>query len=143
MLDNSGDVARLSYLYRAYADMARRQGELEEAAGYAGQSVQLAETACRQIETMGRHPWSEAIRAYAEALHVSALIQEAMSNTEAADRFFRRAIDEINRTTIVETLCSLSLSYAEVLEARGAYQQAIEHYRTAAYSRLYGRSPKR
>jgi len=142
MLDNSGDAARLSYLFRAYADMARRQGQLEEATDYADQSVKFAESACTSPETMGRHPWSEAIRAHAEALHVSALIQEAMGHREAADRLFQQALEQINRTTIVETICAISLSYAEVLQARGAYEQAIEHYRTAAYSRLYSKRPK-
>jgi HTH-type transcriptional regulator, quorum sensing regulator NprR len=136
-LVGSGNASQLSILYRTYADMARRQGQYDLAADYADRSVKSAEDARAPLQSGDRRSWVEAIRAHAEALHISALVQEALGHKDAADRLFRRALEEINQTTVLDTIRSINLSYAEVLQARGAYEQAIEHYRNAAYSRYY------
>jgi tetratricopeptide (TPR) repeat protein len=137
-MTDGGDKARSSFLFRAYAEMARRQGRLEAAAEYADQSVKNAEEALDPLQAADNRTQLDAIRAHADALHTSALVQEAMGHTEAADDLFRRSLDKINQTSVIETIRSINLSYAEVLQARGDFERAVEHYRNASNSRIYG-----
>lgn len=137
-LADGGGKARSSFLFRAYAEMARRQGRLEAAAEYADQSVKDAEEALDPLQPADSRTQLDAIRAHAEALHTSALVQEAMGHTESADDLFRRSLEKINQTSVIETIRSINLSYAEVLQARGDFERAVEHYRNASNSRIYG-----
>jgi tetratricopeptide (TPR) repeat protein len=137
-LADTGDKAQSSFLFRAYADMARRQGRLDAAAEYADQSVKVAEEGLDPLQAADNRPQMDAIRAHAEALHISALVQEAMGHREAADDLFRRSLEKINQTSVIKTIRSINLSYAEVLQARGDFERAVEHYRNASNSRIYG-----
>jgi tetratricopeptide (TPR) repeat protein len=135
-LDGTGDQGRMSYLYQDYADLARRQGDLKQAAEYASRAVELAEAARKGLKASDKRPWLESIGTYAEALHMEALVQEALGNHEAADRLFHNALKEIGQTTVSETVQMINLSYAEALRARGEFEQAIEYYRNAARPRM-------
>jgi tetratricopeptide (TPR) repeat protein len=134
-LSGSGDRGRMSYLYQNYANLALQQGQLEKASEYAAQSIDHAEAARRPLKDNDKRPWIESTRIYAEALHVAALVEEALGHTEAADDLFRRALEQIEQTTIEETIHAINLSYAEALHARGAHEQAIKYFRAAARPR--------
>jgi transcriptional regulator with XRE-family HTH domain len=141
-LTDTGNEGLWSFVYRYSADLARRKGQLEVAAEYARESVKHAEALREALRqgTGSTQPWVEPVRIYAEALHVTALVEESLGHREAADQFFGRALDEINQTTLEESVQAISFSYAEVLEARGDYKQAAEYYRTAAQARA--RAPR-
>jgi tetratricopeptide (TPR) repeat protein len=136
LLADSGDQRRMSYLYQNYASLTRQQGELGKAAEYAAQSIELAQAARQSLKESKKQPWVESVRAYVQALHVAALVEEALGHTDAADKLFRQALKELKQTTINEAIQTISLSYAEALSARGKYEQAVEYYRTAARPRL-------
>ncbi|HUP27142.1 MAG TPA: hypothetical protein VM409_01815, partial [Chloroflexia bacterium] len=55
-------------------------------------------------------------------------------NVEAADKLFEGALAQIKQTTLEESIRAICFSYAEVLKARGAYEQAMDYYRAAAQS---------
>lgn len=146
-LASTGNLGLLSYLYRDYADLARRQERLAEAAEYAAQSIQLAKAFLERAEsenssagtgakkTTGDRVWLDVSRTYAEVLHVAALIEEAQGNSDAADRLFQEALGRVRQTGLEETLGALAFGYADVLKVRGDYKQAMEYYRDAAQTR--------
>lgn len=143
-LAGTGSLGLLSSLYRDYADLARRQARLAQASEYAEQSIQWAKALLQKAEsenpdagigaekTAPDRVWLDMSRTYAEALHVAALIEEAQGNTDAADRLFQEALGRLHQTGLEETIRFLAFGYADVLNARGDYKQAMEYYRSAA-----------
>lgn len=131
-LADAGDRALLSSLYHNYADLARQKGNLDEAAGYAEQSVKLSATLRKESESTGKQAKGNAQRTHAEALQVAALIEEKRGNTAEADKLFDQAIDTIEQTPFDEAIYALTFSYAQVLEERGNHKQAMDYYRRAA-----------
>lgn len=125
-----------SFVYRYFADVARKEGDLEAALQHAELSVDYAQKLIDEgQEGEPTALWVVPARAYAEALQGAALVHEAMARTDDADRLFLQAIAYIERTTIEETRTSLHLAYGDVLEARGDYQKASFHFRQAASPR--------
>ncbi len=135
LLDVGGNEGLWSCFYRYQADLARKQGRLEEAAGYAAESVNFAQAINEKAETGNDSHWRDPIRTYAEALHAAAQIEEALGHTAAADKLFEEAIAQINRTTLPESISEISFSYAEALSTRGVFDLAVEYYRAAAMQR--------
>jgi tetratricopeptide (TPR) repeat protein len=131
LLSNAGDKALLSNLYHNYADLARQQGNLDEAARYADESVKLSET-LKKSAGKSKQAQGNAHRTHAEALQVAALIEEKRGNNKDADRLFNQAIEAIEQTSFDEVIYGLTFSYAQVLEERGDHKQAMEYYRRAA-----------
>lgn len=142
LLAGTGDNVLLSNLYHNYADLARRQGKLDQASEYVGESVKISadlynqdESDKKQAGQAPRQTQVNATRAHAEALHMAALIEEELGHKEAADNFFKSALERIRQTSFEERAYAIAFSYAEVLQARGAYEQAMEYYRNAAQVR--------
>lgn len=133
LLANVHEPGLLSFVHRYYADVARKEGDLQIALQYAEASILNAETLAKE----GQRPisslfWVDPTRAYAEALQGAAMVYEDLGNTAEADRLFKQALEVIYKTTIEETRKALHLNYAAMLEARGDFQQAAYHYRQAA-----------
>jgi tetratricopeptide (TPR) repeat protein len=132
----TGNRVVMSYLYRDYAELARKQGRLEEATELAREGVKFAEEnyeARQRNEVDEAHLTShEPLRPYAEALQTQALVEEELGNRESADRLFQQALGLLDQTGFDETKHSLSFSYAELLSARGAFEEAMTYYRAAA-----------
>lgn len=131
LLSQTNDPAALCFMHRYYAELRQREGNLQEAAQHAAESVRHAEMLLNPQFATSDRLWEHPIRAYVEALRGAALIEEARGNTEAADGLFRRALEQLEKVGVKEIECSLHLSYAAVFEARGAYEQAVHHYRAA------------
>ena len=121
-----------SFLYADLADLALQQGALDQATEYAAESIQCAEANCRLRGNAGKQPPEYPARTYAEALQAAAVVEEAKGNTAAADQLFARALAQIAPTAFDETAQAIQLRYAEVLRARGAFEQSVEHYRQLA-----------
>lgn len=145
LLEGTGNQVLVSNLYYDYADLARRQGQLEKATMYITESLRVVEALVqaqqREAENSSKRPGEgnaqtqvNVMRTYADALHVAALIGEAQGHLEEADGFFKQALNWAAKTGFVETLYSINWSYAEVLKARGAFEEAVEYYRTAAHA---------
>ena len=135
----TGNRAVMSYLYRANANLARREGRLEEAAQHAGESVRLGEAifqAARGEEGVGQGGaslvWQDPARTYADALQAAALVAEAQGRKEDSDELFQQALALLETGGFEETRHSINFSYAEVLSARGEFERAMQHYRAAA-----------
>lgn len=136
-----------SMLYQYRADLALNKGELEQAAEHAAEGVKYGAALRQSLEASshenhegargsqsasGNQPWVEPIRNYAQALEMAARIEEARGHTEAADRLFEQALEEIEQTSFEETKYAINFHYGEILEKRGAYEQAMRYYRSAA-----------
>jgi HTH-type transcriptional regulator, quorum sensing regulator NprR len=154
-LSGTGDTVLLSTLYQDYADLARKQGRLEDAADHIAESIRLGSAQVDQSDTAGnaqpqqpipeeqtaqpaqprlRAPRVNSMRTLAEAHHIAALIEEERGHMAAADGLFLQALDWIGQTGFEETVHAITFSYAEVLQARGNFEQAMEYYRAAARS---------
>jgi tetratricopeptide (TPR) repeat protein len=165
-LASTEDQALLSNLYQNYADLARRQGQLEKATEYIGRSLTLIEEAEQQGDNKKGHahqrksrakaegqdrqdgtnapekgaekPPLNIVRTHVQALHTAALVEEARGNSQASDEFFKQALELAEGKVFAETIYKVHYSYAEVLAERGAYEGAAVHYRIAAQVRPYG-----
>ncbi|MEO8287106.1 MAG: tetratricopeptide repeat protein [Chloroflexota bacterium] len=129
LLSGTDNHGLLSFLHRYYADIARKEKKLDQALWHCGESMKHAETLLQGAHTPGTHVWVDPVRTYAESLHAAALVQEAMGNSQAADLLFTKALDELGPTTLEEERRSIHLSYVAVLEARGDYERAVDHYK--------------
>ena len=133
----------LSNLYYDYADLARRQGQLETATEHVGEILRIIEALIHRHAAsdqdkqppMGRQSEANVMRTYADALHVSALIEEEQGHSEEADDLFKRALQWAGKTGFEESLYTINWSYGEVLKQRGAFEEAVEYYRAAAQAR--------
>src|SRR6185503_5145350 len=72
-----------------------------------------------------------ALRAYAQSLRIAGLIEERRGNRQGADTLFERALAAIDKAGGGAIAGEIELSYADVLAARGAHEQASLHYRAA------------
>jgi tetratricopeptide (TPR) repeat protein len=139
LVSGTGNRAVMSYLYRDYADLARKQGQLEEATRLVKESVKFAEenyeTRQKDVADAAHLSWHYPARTYAEALQMEALVEEELGNTEAADRLFRQALGLVDQAGFEETKHAISFSYAELLSARGTFEEAMSYYKAAAQYR--------
>ena len=129
-LARSGDAVLLSSAAQTQAELARVQGQWEQATRFAQQSRaidQLIEAAARTSAAVPPNTW----RAYAEALHTSARIAADQGQHMAADAWFTAALTAGRHTGFRETVFKITLSYAEVLQARGAFAAATAYYQAA------------
>ncbi|HYO48764.1 MAG TPA: helix-turn-helix transcriptional regulator [Chloroflexia bacterium] len=136
--DNQLLLANLHYVR---ASLAHRQGQLEQATEHIARNIEITEEIYRRAEGGSENAMPNARRAYAEALHVAALIERDRSNPDAADTYFQQAITCISQTGFEELRSTINFSYAETLKARGAYEQATEYYNAALQSRLQPKHP--
>ena len=144
LLTLTGNQLMASVVYERYADLELRRSRLDQAADYARQSVQLSEGVYTQQTGKGKHKTpakATTVRTLARALRIAGLIEEQRGNTEVADKQFQRAIDLVGQSGHGETASEIELSYADVLGARGAHEQAAAHYR-AAFQRRQQRAPR-
>jgi tetratricopeptide (TPR) repeat protein len=132
LLAITGDASLKSALYHSYAEIARQQGNLDDASQYADMSIKLSDQLVRQAQKGGKQARTSALRTHAQALHEAALIEERRHNAAEADRLFLEALKAIQQTGIDEAAYEINFSYAQVLEARDDHKQAMEYYRKAA-----------
>lgn len=136
LLSGTGNQVIASFLHRAYADLARREGQYEKSYWHADQSIELAQ-AYQNARLSGEEPendsgWQFPNRIYAEALQTKALIEEDQGNREAADDLFEQALALLEEAGLEETRYEINMSYAKVLEARGDFEKAVKFYHVAA-----------
>jgi tetratricopeptide (TPR) repeat protein len=163
ILVGTDDQVLLSSVHCAYADLYRRQGNLEDAFEHAERALTLVNevfgepdeglarenTASGSIETATnknnagggrkarrpvRHPELNVVRAYVEALHQAALVEEGRGNPGRVDTLFGRAQNLIKDIGLTELAYTTFFSYGDILKARGEFEQAAEQYRLAAQS---------
>jgi tetratricopeptide (TPR) repeat protein len=143
LLSETNDPAALCFMHRYYAELGRRKGKLEDAALHAADSVRYAEMLLSPSYAVSNRLWADPIRAYTEALHGAALVEEAKGNRRAADLLFARALEQLEKVTVKEIKVTLHLGYASVLEARGDYERALRHCKAATQPDAQGGSPVR
>jgi tetratricopeptide (TPR) repeat protein len=128
---STSDPVALCFMHRYFAELGRREGKHEEAARHAAESVRYAEMLLSPEYAVSNRLWVEPIRAYAEAVHGVALVEEARGDRQAADQLFAKALEQLEKVKLREIKHTIHLSYASVLEARGDYEGAVRHYRAA------------
>jgi tetratricopeptide (TPR) repeat protein len=135
-LAGTGNKAVQSYLYRDYADLARRQSQFEEATQRAKQAVELARTYYDSTQSGEEQPgevfWQDPVRVYAEALQMEALVEETQGHRPEADRLFDQALALVDAASFEETRYEIILSYAKVLQERREFEKSVDLYRRAA-----------
>jgi len=135
ILEGTQKPLLLSVQYEHYAELELGRGQLAKAAEYAKRSLQLSEEIF-QAQSKGEEMTRANItRTYARALRVAGLVEERMGQPEAADTLFERAIEVLVPTGYAETAHEVEFAYAELLDARGEYQRASEHFRVSALLR--------
>jgi HTH-type transcriptional regulator, quorum sensing regulator NprR len=72
----------------------------------------------------------------AEALHSTALIEEALGNPAKADEYFEQAIKRAEEASLPEIVRIVGYSYGEALRTRGTFEKAVKYYRLAAQAGL-------
>jgi tetratricopeptide (TPR) repeat protein len=142
LLEGTDELRILSELYQGFARLARAQDQLDLATTYGAQAVEFGKASCGKIPTYDMQARGIALRAYAEALYVTAQIEEAMNNPNTADKLFEQAITTIEQTSFEETRSEIIYSYAEALKGRGEHERAGEYYRMS-YQLRQGARPVR
>lgn len=136
LLDGTANRAILSFLHRDLANLALRQAQPERAAGNASKSVELAREYYQSTASSDDPDralfWQDPVRTYAEALEMAALVQEEQGQYGAADGLFEQALALIKPEAFEETRYAISMSYADVLRARGDFRKAAHYYRVSA-----------
>ncbi|HEX8219697.1 MAG TPA: helix-turn-helix transcriptional regulator [Chloroflexia bacterium] len=138
----------LSNLYQNRARLARAQGQLHAASQQARRSIELAEAVYR-AEAAGAEDTTGTGSAagasihpahyYAQALHTGALVEEAMGVHRAADQLFERALALVEGTGFERAREAIMRSYADVLKARGDFQNAARYLDQATQVRIGAR----
>ncbi|MGA7733092.1 MAG: helix-turn-helix transcriptional regulator, partial [Chloroflexia bacterium] len=166
LLKGTNNTALLGSLYSEYADLDRREGNLEQAAQWAMRSLELLGVAVSEADaeirggagkerelgkrgnTKAKHggrrgmvgspdyPNANLAGSQAEALHSTALIEEALGNLAKADEYFEQALKLAEEASLSEILRMVSYSYGEALRTRGAFEKAAKYYRLAAQAGL-------
>ncbi|HEX8221001.1 MAG TPA: transcriptional regulator [Chloroflexia bacterium] len=136
LLEGGDEVVLLGILYQDFARLARAEGRLDEAAGYARKGMDFGEAGCRKIPIRDMQARGTAFRSYADALHVAAQIEESRNNPGAADTLFKEAIATIEQTSFEETRSEIIFNYAKALKERGEHKLAAEYYQMGFRSRL-------
>jgi tetratricopeptide (TPR) repeat protein len=135
LLEGGDELVLLGILYQDFASLARAQGQIDQAAEYAGQALMFGEASCNNIPKYDMQTIGAALRSYAEALHIAAKIEEERNNIEAADTLYQRAVATIQQTSFEETRSEIIFSYAESLRERGAHKLASQYYQMGFESR--------
>jgi tetratricopeptide (TPR) repeat protein len=139
LLQSTGNNLLRSTVYEHYATLALGRGALERATEYATQSLKLGEQAHQGLTAESdAQARTAAIRAYVRALRIAGLVEEQRGRPAKADTSFRRALALINDSVPAEIGSEIELTYAELLAARGAHEQASSHYRAAFRHRQHG-----
>ncbi|HUS16739.1 MAG TPA: helix-turn-helix transcriptional regulator [Chloroflexia bacterium] len=129
-VDALGNDVLSSLAAEHQATLVLEQGHLDEAAVAAREAVTLSEGAYSQLS---KDADSEAqhtvLHAYAQALRTAALVAERQARPGEADTLFKRALKVTADASDIAG--DLEHSYAELLAARGAHEQASTHYRAA------------
>lgn len=134
LLVQSPDDGRASILYTHYAALYLAQGQVDQAAAAAQQSLVLS-AALDQTPGKDSQARAHAVRTYAYALSVQARVAEHQGDRPAADYLFQQALDLVNPSEYTETRHTITCTYADLLSARGEHQQAALYYRAAAQGR--------
>jgi tetratricopeptide (TPR) repeat protein len=74
---------------------------------------------------------SNTLRTYIRALRMSGRVAEVQGDRATADARFTTALDLARDAGLWEAAADLAYAYAELLTARGAYEQAGTYYRQA------------
>jgi len=136
LLQPTGNNLVLSMVYDHYATLELSRGQLERAAEYAQQSLRLSEQAYgEQTPESDGVARTTTLRTLAHALRTAGLVEEQRGHAGDADSLFRRALDMLDAAGASEVGSDIELSYAELLAARGAHEQASAHYRAAFHHR--------
>lgn len=130
----TGNEIALSMVYEHYAELELKRQALAEAARYAAEGLRLSEGVFQQGLAGDAQAQANTIRTYARALRIAGLIAEARQQPDQADQHFSQAI-QLVREASDETARDIELAYAELLVARGAHEQASQHYRAALQRR--------
>jgi tetratricopeptide (TPR) repeat protein len=132
----TGNEIALSMVYEHYAELELRRQQLPAAADYAAEGLKLSEGVFQQGLAADAQARAHAIRTYARALRVAGLVAEAQGHPDVSDQRFAQAIDLV-RDAPDETARDIELAYADLLVARGAHEQASQHYRAALQRRAH------
>jgi tetratricopeptide (TPR) repeat protein len=130
----TGNEIALSMVYEHYAELELKRGRLDEAAAYATEGLRLSEQIFQQGRAADAQARANTTRTHARALRVAGLVAEAQGQPDVADARFAQAIELVHGTHD-ETARDIELAYAELLVARGAHEQASQHYRAALQRR--------
>lgn len=130
----TGNEVALSMVYEHYAELELKRGRLDEAAAHAAEGLRLSEQTFQQGLAGDTQARAYAIRTRARALRVAGLAAEAQGQPAVADQHFGQAIELVHEAND-ETARDIELAYAELLVARGAHEQASQHYRAALQRR--------
>ncbi|HEX8600838.1 MAG TPA: helix-turn-helix transcriptional regulator [Chloroflexia bacterium] len=142
LLASGDELVLLNILYQDFARLAHAQSELDQAAEYAAQAREFGQASCENIPSHEMETRGAALRAYAEALHIAAQIEEARNNPDAADKLFSGALTTIEQTSFEETRSEIIYSYAEALKGRGEHERAGEYYRMGYESQQRSNAPR-
>jgi transcriptional regulator with XRE-family HTH domain len=134
LLQPTGNEIALSMVYEHYAELELKRQQLDAAAQYAAEGLQLSEGVFQHGRAGDAQARANTIRTYARALRVAGLVAEARQQAEVADQRFAQAIELVHDSND-ETARDIELAYADLLVARGAHEQASQHYRAALQRR--------
>lgn len=141
LLHEIRDPILLTTLYSDYAALSHRKGDLDRAVGYAVDGVSIIrEVVGREQSEEDAHariasPPINVLSAYAEVLHVSALIEKERGNHAAARKLFEEAMALLVGTDLADLVHTIALSYGDALSEWGEHELAAKRYRLAAESR--------
>jgi tetratricopeptide (TPR) repeat protein len=119
----------------AASQQARRSIELAEAVYRAEAAGAEDTTGTGSAAGASIHP----AHYYAQALHTGALVEEAMGVHRAADQLFERALALVEGTGFERAREAIMRSYADVLKARGDFQNAARYLDQATQVRIGAR----
>ncbi len=130
------DAWRTSILYMHYTLLYLARGQVDEAAGAVQQSLAFSvppepERASGPDAAARAHM----IRTRSQVLSAAGRVAERQGDPVGADRWFQQALEQVNQTEYAEIWHDITVTYADILSARGAHQQAAQYYRAAAYGR--------
>ena len=128
----------LSAAYEHCAELALQRAQLALATEYAQRSVALSTAACDRADARraGRtSARAHALRTQARALRITALVAAQQDQPGRADSLFEQALRLARQADHAETIQEIALTYAAILQDRGAHEHAVTHYRTVGRHR--------
>jgi|GEM_PF-1934049 len=144
LLNGTDNQGMLSLLYRFQADLARRQGQLEQATHLAADSIRAAEAHVEATMSVDGERedsnlninggWAIPDVELAEALLMAARIEEERGRTRTSDELFLRALKHAQQASHESLMYTISSSYAEALAARREHARASQYYQVALQS---------
>jgi tetratricopeptide (TPR) repeat protein len=130
-LTGTGDTLLLSTLHQNYASLAQHEGRLADARAHVEQAIQLSAPDMAE-GSLVKPEVAAVLRTRAQAQHTAAQVAAAQGEWERAAALFQQALATIAETDFSEAAYEINFSYAEALQARGAFEQAMIYYRAAA-----------